>query len=58
LYILIFPFGIDFWIFPNMFDDQAGIIDSFIPLLLINRREDGWAMFVFRLLLVLMFAMY
>lgn len=58
LYIMLFPFGIDFWIFPNLFDDDASIIESFLPFLLINRREDGWPLFAFRVMMVLCFAMY
>lgn len=58
VFIALFPFGIDFWIFPNMFDDDLGILDSFIPLLLCARRQDGWPMFVFRIILIIMFCLY
>lgn len=58
IYIVLFPLGIDFWIFPNLFDDDAGIIDSFVPLLLINRREDGWGLFLVRVVMILGAGMY
>lgn len=58
VYIVLFPFGIDFWIFPNMFDDDVGIVESFFPFLLINRRVDGWPLFFFRILMVAVFALY
>lgn len=58
LFLIIFPFGVDFWIFPNLFDDDAGILDSFVPFLLINVREDGWMIFIVRILMVFLFAGY
>lgn len=58
VWIMLFPFGIDVWICPNMFDDDVGLVDSFLPLLLINRREDSWPIFAFRCLMVLAFALY
>ena len=58
LYIVLFPFGIDFWIFPNMFDDDLGLMESFLPFLLINRRVDEYPMVVFRIFLVAVFALY
>ena len=58
VFLSLFVFGVDFWIFPNMFDDDLGIIESFIPILLVARRQDGWAMFAFRIFLVLMLALY
>ena len=32
--------GIDFWIFPNYFIDSDNILDSFIPILTVEKRED------------------
>ena len=41
-----------------MLDDDIAIIESFFPFLLINKREDGWTLFFFRMLLLLWFAAY
>ena len=49
VWFLIFHIGIDFWIFPNYFIDSDNILDSFWPLLSLNRRED---MFDVRMLLL------
>ena len=49
VWFAIFHIGIDFWIFPNYFIDSDNILDSFWPILSLDRRED---MFDFRMLLV------
>ena len=49
VWFIIFHIGIDFWIFPNYFIDSDNILDSFWPLLSLDRRED---MFDIRMLLV------
>lgn len=58
LWIFLFPLGIDVWIFPNLFDDDAGLLESFLPILLINRREDDWLIFALRILMVILFSAY
>jgi len=32
--------GINVWISPYLFDDKKGFIDSFLPLLQVQKRED------------------
>lgn len=49
LWFAIFHIGIDFWLFPNYFIDSDNIMDSFIPVLTVEKRED---MFDVRMLLV------
>ena len=49
VWFAIFHIGIDFWIFPNYFIDSDNILDSFWPLLSIDKRDD---MFDFRMLIV------
>ena len=49
VWFAIFHLGIDFWIFPNYFIDSDNILDSFMPVLSIEKRED---MFDIRMLLV------
>jgi translocation protein SEC62 len=53
VWFLLFLFGHTFWLFPNLLDDSAGIIGCFFPLYYYTRREDGWGMFAFRLVLML-----
>lgn len=40
VWFAIFHIGIDFWIFPNYFIDSDNILDSFWPILSVDRRED------------------
>mmetsp|Transcript_34332 Transcript_34332/g.33950 ORF Transcript_34332/g.33950 Transcript_34332/m.33950 type:complete len:244 (+) Transcript_34332:32-763(+) len=58
IFLLLFLFGIDFWIFPNMLDDDIAILDSFLPLLYVSRRHDGWTVFFFRMFLLLCLGAY
>lgn len=49
LYICLWTVGIDFWLFPNILDEYAGIVDSFRPLYSVERRKDGYGMTSIRL---------
>ena len=49
VWFAIFHLGIDFWIFPNYFIDSDNILDSFWPLLSVEKRED---MMDFRMLIL------
>ena len=40
LYVLLFHFGIDFWLFPNYFIDSNDILDSFRPAISCEKRDD------------------
>jgi hypothetical protein len=57
VWFLVFHVGIDFWIFPNYWADEDSILDSFRPVLTVEKREDmlDWKMGIVRL--VSMFAM-
>ena len=57
VWFLIFHVGIDFWIFPNYWADEDSILDSFRPVLTVEKREDmfDWKMGIVRL--VSLFAM-
>ncbi|CAD2111063.1 translocation protein sec62, putative [Plasmodium vinckei petteri] len=35
-------FGIDYWIFPNLFDEECSVVESFIPFHSWERRNDSW----------------
>lgn len=49
LYVCLWTVGIDFWLFPNILDEYAGIVDSFRPLYSVERRRDGYGMTAIRL---------
>jgi len=43
-YILMWILGCEFWLFPNLFDDEKGVVDSFIPAITFQTREgDSFA---------------
>lgn len=46
MWFILFHIGIDFWIFPNYFIDSNNPLDSFIPFLEVEKRDD---MFDFRM---------
>lgn len=57
LFTFFWFFGVDFWFFPNLFDEELGVIDSFKPLFTWDKREDDWGMFAARIFLgILMIA--
>jgi len=51
VWFVIWHLGIDFWIFPNYFIDSDNILDSFVPILSLERRDDMFdiRMFIVRL---------
>ena len=49
-YLLLYVFGCDFWIFPNLNNDKLGVIESFKPFYSFERRKnDTLLYFLFRL---------
>jgi len=40
VWFIIFHIGIDFWIFPNFFIDSDNILDSFLPIFSVVKRDD------------------
>ena len=40
VFVIFWVVGFDFWIFPNFFDEYAGILDSFLPFYTFERRLD------------------
>ena len=48
LYVCLWTVGVEFWWFPNILDEYAGIVDSFRPFYSIERRSDGYGMMVIR----------
>jgi translocation protein SEC62 len=55
LFITLYIFGLDFWLFPNMYDDKAGFFDSFKPLYTYNKREENWITILVRLAIAIGF---
>lgn len=49
LWFILFHFGFEFWLFPNYFIDSNNPLDSFIPFLEFDKRDD---MFDFRMLVL------
>ena len=50
IYVILWIFSFEFWLFPNLFDDDKGVVDSFIPVAVFSRREaDTFAMKVARI---------
>jgi hypothetical protein len=43
LYLVVRPFGYEFWILPEIFES-----DSFIPIVSFNKADDAWLGWVFR----------
>lgn len=42
-------FGVDYWIFPNLFDEDCNVIESFYPLHSWSYRSDNWLLFFLRM---------
>ena len=38
IWLFLFHFGVDFWIFPNLFADNLGPLESFLPLYFFEKR--------------------
>ena len=50
VWLFLFHFGLDFWIFPNFFVDSADLMDSFRPALSFERRQDDLKMVLLRVM--------
>jgi len=49
VYIIVWSIGFEFWILPNFFDDDLGVVDSFFPLWSFERGSDLRESWYFRL---------
>lgn len=56
VFVMFWVVGFDFWIFPNFFDEYAGVLDSFLPFYTFDRRLDSWRELVVRLVVGVMLA--
>jgi translocation protein SEC62 len=54
VFVIFWVVGFDFWIFPNFFDEYAGILDSFLPFYTFERRLDDLQALVVRLVVGVM----
>mmetsp|Transcript_974 Transcript_974/g.962 ORF Transcript_974/g.962 Transcript_974/m.962 type:complete len:171 (-) Transcript_974:34-546(-) len=52
---LLFIFGIEFWIFPNMYDDRAGFWETLSPIYFYRKRGISCCDLSFRILFFLLF---
>lgn len=48
LFLFLWFFGYQFWLLPNLFNEDAGFIDSFIPFTDLQRTPGGWGMVAVR----------
>ncbi|EZG48224.1 putative translocation protein Sec62 [Gregarina niphandrodes] len=48
LFVGLWFCGRDFWFLPNLFDEDAGVIESFQPLYSYKQRDDDWLMVAVR----------
>jgi translocation protein SEC62 len=55
IYVSLYIFGLDFWLFPNMYDDKLGLIDSFRPFYQYSKREENWLTILVRLAIAVLF---
>eukprot|EP01055_Gregarina_sp_Pseudo9_P002763 Gregarina_sp_Pseudo_9__2762@NODE_2_length_7458_cov_33_430786_g1_i0_p3_GENE_NODE_2_length_7458_cov_33_430786_g1_i0NODE_2_length_7458_cov_33_430786_g1_i0_p3_ORF_typecomplete_len407_score60_07Sec62/PF03839_16/5_7e41DUF1700/PF08006_11/0_041SURF4/PF02077_15/0_068zfTim10_DDP/PF02953_15/1_9e03zfTim10_DDP/PF02953_15/4_3_NODE_2_length_7458_cov_33_430786_g1_i021283348 len=46
--------GCDFWFLPNLFNEDVGVIDSFIPAYTFEKRKDDWLMVGARIFLAIL----
>ncbi|CDR96991.1 Translocation protein Sec62, putative [Babesia bigemina] len=56
LFVSLWFCGFDFWIFPNLLDEELGVFDSFKPLYNLTRRTDTVYMLCCRVLCAIMVA--
>lgn len=45
LFMMIWILGFEFWIFPNLFDESLGFVESFIPFYSIERTKEGQVLY-------------
>ncbi|CRG94578.1 secretory complex protein 62, putative [Plasmodium gallinaceum] len=48
-FVFFWFFGVDYWIFPNLFDEDCNVIESFYPIQSWVYRKDTWLLFVARI---------
>ena len=56
VFLFIWFVGIDLWIFPNLFDEEKGFLDSFRPVYTFEYRRDSWFMVAGRVFLAFLAA--
>ncbi|VWU52471.1 secretory complex protein 62, putative, partial [Hepatocystis sp. ex Piliocolobus tephrosceles] len=47
-FLFFWFFGVDYWIFPNLFDEECNVIESFIPFHTWHYRNDTWFLVIAR----------
>jgi translocation protein SEC62 len=48
IFLFFYTVGIDVWLFPNLFDEKLGVIDSFKPFLTFTKRQETLLTILFR----------
>ena len=57
LFALVWCFGCDFWLYPNLLDEYAGVLDSFKPVYSFAKRADGYLMHACRVVAIVVVAL-
>lgn len=53
LFLLLWTVGFDFWIFPNLFDDEASVVESFLPIMTFEKGSTAFESWISRILFLI-----
>jgi translocation protein SEC62 len=48
VYAFMYVFGVDFWVFPNLFDEKLGVLESFVPFVSFAKRTESMITLIVR----------
>ncbi|SBS86887.1 secretory complex protein 62, putative [Plasmodium ovale] len=55
-FIFFWFFGVDYWIFPNLFDEECNVVESFTPIHSWVYRNDTWFLVIARMFTAVLLA--
>ncbi|SBT80544.1 translocation protein sec62, putative [Plasmodium malariae] len=55
-FIFFWFFGVDYWIFPNLFDEECNVVESFTPFHSWVYRNDTWILVIARMFTAVLLA--
>jgi len=55
-FVLLWFLGADFWIFPNLLNEEIGVVESFQPVWSFSYRKDEWIMVAARFVCAILLA--
>ncbi|KMZ87189.1 translocation protein sec62 [Plasmodium vivax Brazil I] len=56
LFIFFWFFGVDYWLFPNLFDEECNVVESFTPVHQWIYRNDTWLLVIARMFTAVLLA--